>query len=604
MRMVTTQQQFDKRLHRVVLALCDSLRFQQCALYVHENVREFCIRTTVGLSQEQTDYLQQHPLSREQVTLLLNEANRIHDIYMLPRVSTFWQDLSRENKIMFANGVVDLLLLPLRSEQQTLLGLLVLGSSSVDTTLIEQEIVFLGVFAEQAALVIEEERLYKEAQQSSEERTALIEISRALFAPDALRDLQNVYQTIYEQTRKLMPIDALFISRYDHQKKIMTMEYLIDEGIAYPPFQYVSIPIWVDRLISKEGSAFSFDTAEEYALFEDATRLPSVTNDDLFGNERPSESLLFVPIFYGDVLVGVLSAQSYQHHAYTKQHLALLEEIGVQAGIALTNALLYTQLREALEEAQKSERLTSHFLMTASHELRTPLTSVQGYLELLSAHANILDDETKKRFIGYASRACEELALLVGNVMDTSRVDKDSVALRLERVQMRHTVQRITEILEPTFTMESRPLEVEVDEQWYVQADDLRLRQILLNIVGNALKYALPPSKIVITVTCMERARVEQRLTHTSLPLSAAHLSSFVVIAVRDWGMGIAAEDIPRLFAKFVRLERAMNSVQRGAGLGLYLCRQLAEAMNGQIWIESSGIPGEGATFLLALPRA
>ena len=242
--------------------------------------------------------------------------------------------------------------------------------------------------------------------------------------------------------------------------------------------------------------------------------------------------------------------------------------------------------------------------MTASHELRTPLTAVQGYLELLKIHEASLDDEMRQRFVGLASRACEELILLLGNVMDTSRVHQDQVTLQIETVQVLQAVQHITEILEPTFTMENRTLLVDIDERWHVRTDDLRLRQILLNIVGNALKYAPAPSKIAITVSSVERTTLEQRLAQAQLPTPASTTQHFIIIAIRDWGQGIAQEDIERLFAKFVRLESAMNSLQRGAGLGLYLCRQLAEAMCGQIWAESANIPGEGTTFLLALPQA
>jgi len=77
----------------------------------------------------------------------------------------------------------------------------------------------------------------------------------------------------------------------------------------------------------------------------------------------------------------------------------------------------------------------------------------------------------------------------------------------------------------------------------------------------------------------------------------------FVVIAIRDWGWGIRAVDQARLFTKFMRLDSALNSTQRGAGLGLYLCRQLTEAMGGYIWVESKGMAGEGSTFVIALPR-
>ncbi len=605
MQIYTTQQEFDTRLKKVIVALCTSLRFQHCALYMHENDEEFCVRTTAGLTPVQEEHIRQHPLPTKNVTLLMAEAERINDVYAVPRTSALWQTPDASHCFLFMEEVKDIILVPLMSEQQTFVGLLVLGHSYAKKALTDEALLFLDVFAEQAAMVIEEERLYKEAQQSNEERMALVEIGRALFVPSALHDVEDVYYTIYEQTRKIMPVDALLISRYNHQDSTMTMEYLIDEGIVYPPIPYDDIPLWIDKLLSRERQAYYFGTAEDYATFAEANYRSVYVQEegDLFGSERPSQSLLFVPIFYGDELIGILSAQSYQCHAYTQRHLALLEEIGVQAGIALTNAQLYAKLRQALQEAQKSEQLTNHFLMTASHELRTPLTSVQGYLELLITHENKLSQEMQRRFVELASLACEELVLLLGNIMDTSRVDQDRVTLHTEVVHMSQTVRRITEILEPTFTIENRTLLVDVDEQWYVQADDLRLRQILLNVVGNALKYA-PLSKIAITASRVERATLEQHLVLAQLPPQASEVSNFIVLAVRDWGAGIEQKDIARLFGKFVRLDPAMNSVQRGAGLGLYLCRQLAEAMGGQIWAESSGISGEGTTFLLALPQA
>jgi signal transduction histidine kinase len=255
-----------------------------------------------------------------------------------------------------------------------------------------------------------------------------------------------------------------------------------------------------------------------------------------------------------------------------------------------------------MQEAKKSEQLTNNFLMVASHELRTPLTAVQGYLELLTTYAKTLDDETKQHFVDLASHACEELVLLLGNVMDTSRIDYERMHLQIERVHLRMAMRSIVEILEPAFSMEKRTLQTDIDEHLYVQADDLRLRQILLNLVGNALKYA-PSSDVAITATSTERENVEQCLDTAHLVLPATSTTShFVLLGVRDWGNGIAQEDMSRLFTKFGRLESAINSMQRGAGLGLYLCRQLAEAMHGQIWAESSGIEGEGVTFFVALP--
>jgi signal transduction histidine kinase len=131
----------------------------------------------------------------------------------------------------------------------------------------------------------------------------------------------------------------------------------------------------------------------------------------------------------------------------------------------------------------------------------------------------------------------------------------------------------------------------------------LRLRQILLNLVGNALKYTPESSSIAVSAESLDCAELHRRTTTINGQVPAPASGQFVVIAIRDWGQGINLEDQPRLFSKFVRLSEAINSMQRGAGLGLYLCRQLTEAMQGHIWMESEGVDGEGSTFYVALPR-
>jgi len=439
----------------------------------------------------------------------------------------------------------------------------------------------------------------EEVRRSSEERAALIEIGRVLSLPESQHDLQAVYQTIYEQVCRVMPVDAFFVTRYFRATRKMVMDYLIDEGVLYPAIEYSSISSRMHKFLFEKGIGYLFSTTEEY---ENYVR-DGVADADLIGEQKPSQSYLFAPIHYGDELVGFLSAQSYKPHAYSQRHLEMLKEIGVHAGIAITNARLNTELRDALRRAQESERMKNHFLMVASHELRTPLTAVQGYLELLESFGPTLDDESKRRFLINARRACEELVLLLGNVMDISRIDQDRVSLNFNSVQVNTAVQLILEILGPILVREKRTVGVNVSGDLVVWADELRLRQVLLNLVSNALKYTPPSSKIAITAEYVERAKLQKRLSLAHHQPCLVSANCYAVIAVRDWGPGIIQEDQQRLFTKFVRLDSAINSLQRGAGLGLYLCRQLVEAMGGCIWIESTGIAGEGATFALALPE-
>jgi signal transduction histidine kinase len=318
-----------------------------------------------------------------------------------------------------------------------------------------------------------------------------------------------------------------------------------------------------------------------------------------------SEDLLLVPLVSGDnTLLGFLTPDGpLDGLRPTAEVMSLFELFANQAAVVIEGKRLNTELHEALKRAQESERLKNHFLMTASHELRTPLTAIQGYLELLSEFGAMLDEETKDRFLGSARRACEELVLLLGNVMDASRIDQDRVTLAFSPVDVAQAVQLILEILEPIIARETRVVEVSIADDLHVWVDELRLRQILLNLVGNALKYTPESSGIAISAESLSWDELHQRIPAISQQVPLPTSGNFAVIAIRDWGPGIKPEDQPRLFSKFVRLREAINSIQRGAGLGLYLCRQLTEAMNGHIWMESTGVNGEGCTFFVALPR-
>ncbi|MBV9707691.1 MAG: HAMP domain-containing histidine kinase [Chloroflexi bacterium] len=239
------------------------------------------------------------------------------------------------------------------------------------------------------------------------------------------------------------------------------------------------------------------------------------------------------------------------------------------------------------QELQKLDQLKDQFLTTASHELRTPLTCLQGYLELLTAYDESLSLKQRQDFLHKAEYSCEELVMLLNTMMDAGRlgVEAASHPPHLECVSVDKTIQRVLTLIEPQLLQEQREVQVQVPAHLAVRADGDRLHQVLLNITVNALKYSPVGSPLAFSA-------------HV-----CAECPSKVVISVADKGKGIAPEQQAQLFQRFVRLERDMNSVVRGSGLGLYICRRLIETMGGSIWIESTGVAGEGTTIHMRLPR-
>jgi signal transduction histidine kinase len=450
--------------------------------------------------------------------------------------------------------------------------------------------------------------LQEEVRRAHEELRALTEVSNVLLSPEALHDLQTVYKTIYQQLKSLMSIDFFAIDRYDQQQGKIIQEFKIEDGqILSLPVNKELPPLFLNFLWQEEQGSILFSTPQEWDTKIKAT-MPELANalenDMALPSGRQPHSGVSLVIRHEKEPIGILTALSFTAHSFEQQHLDMLIAMSVQIAIAIKNASMYSELRRALKIAQESERLQNHFLMTASHELRTPLTAVQGYLELLDTFSGTLTEDTKKQFLNNAHRASEELVLLLGNIMDASRIHQDKVEMHLRSVRLLDPVCTIVEIMEPLLIREGRPVEIHIPDMLYVIADDLRFRQVMLNLVGNALKYSPAPQGIAIRAESLTYDQLIERVPAAKQIIPLPAQQRYVVVALRDWGPGIAPKDQPRLFTKFMRLNRAINSTQRGAGLGLYLCRQLTEAMNGYIWMESEGIPGEGSTFYVALPQS
>ena len=620
------QMDVDALLQQVAKATCDALQFHYSVLYLIDADGLFHAHATSGISLEQVKYLHEHPLPHEIITQLLDERYRMSDSYFIPGESPFWEDETLANHFVIIDDEqdaavinahalerlqphlwrsTDMIVVPLRNADNSLLGLLTPDEPLDGLRPDIETITYLELFANQAAVVIEGSRLYQEAKQNGEERAALVEIGRVLSSPDALHDIFSVYKNMYKQIERIMSVDSFFIGRQvAHEGEVdrLYFDYLVDDGVEYPSIEFSKMSPWVHALLAGEKSSLLFSNHDDYAKF--TGEKPEDILKDCIGSMRPSESILLVPIRYGETCLGVLSVQSYQKNAYTQRHVQMLSEVATHAGIALTNARLYTEQREAVRLAQESEQMKNHFLMTASHELRTPLTAIQGYLELLSMHDGMLGEDNRDRFINNARRAAEEVILLLSNVMDTGSVDQNHVVLHTDVVPIARGIRPVLDILEPSLIRQGRYVEVDANERLFVRADEVRLRQVLLNILGNALKYTPPSTNIAISTQVIPWNELMHRVPERyHQQWAASDITPFVVLLIRDWGAGIAPEYQEHLFDRFMRLPDAATRTQRGSGLGLYLCRQLMDAMNGCIWVESKAIVGEGTTFLIAFPQ-
>ena len=300
-------------------------------------------------------------------------------------------------------------------------------------------------------------------------------------------------------------------------------------------------------------------------------------------HQKPQFPFAWLPLKKGEKQLGILILTYSRPHIFFGEEIRVLEMFAEQCASIIENTRITIELRAAYERQKELDVLKDQFIMTASHELRTPLTAVRGYVELLGEYNGTLNANTRADFIAKARLGCDELTLMVNNIMDANHVQTDVDKTKIAPVLLEESVIHIVEIVDSLLTREQRTLSMTISPTIFVMADAVRLRQVLLNLVSNALKYS--PRE-------------------TPIEISAEADTDYVTVCVRDYGSGIPPEEQNRLFERFVRLERDMNSPMRGAGLGLYICRKLLEAMGGTIRVQSTGQAGEGSSFFFTLRLA
>jgi signal transduction histidine kinase len=289
-------------------------------------------------------------------------------------------------------------------------------------------------------------------------------------------------------------------------------------------------------------------------------------------------ALLALPLIAEGQVIGVLSVGHAAPASFSPELQQVLAMLADQAAIAIHRGSLHEELSAALARATELDQLKDLFLLMASHDLRTPLTAVMGFLELLADYPGSLTDDHAQHFLNRARMASEEILLLLNNILDGTRGELDRSKLRFQQVELAPLVENVLTLV----TARARQmLTYQVPADLCVWADAVKVQQILLNLLTNAVKYS--PSETIISVS--------------AAPDDA---TGMVTISIHDDGPGIPLADQPRLFQKFVRLSDGINSTAQGTGLGLYICRLLVEGMDGQIGLKSA--PGQGSTFWFSLP--
>jgi signal transduction histidine kinase len=268
-------------------------------------------------------------------------------------------------------------------------------------------------------------------------------------------------------------------------------------------------------------------------------------------------------------------------HSFHDEELELARTLANAVAFAITRARDEQSIRQAKEEAEGANEAKSRFLGVMSHELRTPLNAIGGYVELLDL--GIQGPTTPKQRDALARIAANQrhLLALINDILSFARLEAGQVEYDLKPILVAQVLRDVDVLIGPTASAKGTAYFLEnCDPELRVVADEERVRQILINLIGNAIKFA--PADGWVRVSC---------------EVDGDEIS----IRVGDNGPGIPLEKQETIFEPFVQVELDARAPREGAGLGLAISRELALGMGGDLVVNS--VPGEGSEFLLSLPR-
>ncbi|GAA0133707.1 ATP-binding protein [Paenibacillus sp. YSY-4.3] len=240
-------------------------------------------------------------------------------------------------------------------------------------------------------------------------------------------------------------------------------------------------------------------------------------------------------------------------------------------------------LLQDVTDIRRLERMRSEFVANVSHELKTPIAAVKGFAETLLA-GGVKDTETMRSFLQIIYDEADRLNRLIGDILELSKIESKRAPLEYAPIHLKELLDSVVEVLLPAANKKTIALLQEIPEHLFIEGDEDRLRQIFLNLISNAISYTLEGGRVRIAAEVLNEGGEHEAIRFT----------------VSDTGIGIPKKDLPRIFERFYRVDKARSRGSGGTGLGLSIVKHLVDLHRGTIRVESK--VGEGTSFILELP--
>jgi len=457
----------------------------------------------------------------------------------------------------------------------TVTGVITLSRSRVEP-FSEKEIALVSTFADQAVIAIENARLFNELRartaelgRSVEELKMLSEVGQAV---SSTLDLRSVLSTILTSSLGLTWANAGAIFRYSRAERA---------------FRLVEAVGWDDALTRSIGDLRLAET--ETAMGEAvARRMPVQLADTAQRASNPLRDLtlaagfhsaLIVPLVGAERILGALLLMRQEMGEFPPETVRLMQTLASQSVLAIQNARMFREIADKSEQLALASQHKSQFLANMSHELRTPLNAILGYAELLVDGIYGVLPDRPKGVLERIQNNGRHLLALINDVLDLAKIEAGQLTLTLEDYSLPEVVRSVVTATEPLATGKGLKFSAALQEDMPKgHGDARRLSQVLLNLVGNAIKFT-------------DEGEVEIR--------GSADRGQFV-LEVRDTGPGIPDADQDRIFGEFQQIDNSNTRQKGGTGLGLAISKRMVEMQGGTIAVESA--LGQGSTFRVVLP--
>jgi signal transduction histidine kinase len=290
-------------------------------------------------------------------------------------------------------------------------------------------------------------------------------------------------------------------------------------------------------------------------------------------------AILVMPLLRPDRIVGLLVVRRRMPGAFAPATVELLQTFAAQSVIAIQNARLFSEIEEKSRQLAVASQHKSQFLANMSHELRTPLNAMLGYSELILDDIYGATPPKMREVLVRIETNGRHLLGLINDVLDLSKIEAGQLVLTLGDYSIKELAQGVYVAVEPLATNKKLALRLDLQPDLPpAHGDDRRIAQVLLNLVGNAIKFT-DAGEVTIRASAADGA---------------------YTIAVRDTGPGIAAADQGKIFEEFQQADNSVTRRKGGTGLGLAISKRIVEMHGGRIWVDSE--PGKGSVFSITLP--